>query len=78
MESKLPHVPLSSSSNSNSVCINKRRVQTVAKLFVAKHGRDWIVADIVADSESPQEQFHSQVLVDSVVDNHAMSLTGRQ
>jgi len=52
--------------------------RTVAELFVAEHGRDGVVADVVADTESSEEQLDGEVLVDTVVDDDAVSLTRRQ
>ena len=58
-------------------CVNNRAL-TVTELFVAKHGGDGVVADVVADAQSTQEQFDGQVLVDAVVQYHSLFLAGRQ
>ena len=52
--------------------------QTVAELFVAEHGGDRIVADVVADAQSAKEQFDGEVFVDAVVNDDAVLLTRRQ
>jgi len=51
---------------------------TVAELFVAEHGRHGVVADVVADAQSSEEQLDGEVLFDAVVDEDAVTLTSGQ
>ena len=57
---------------------DERLRYTVAELFVAEHGGDGVVADVVADPQSAEEQLDGKVLVDAVVDEHSVFLTSRQ
>ena len=48
----------------------------VVDLFVAEHRRDRIVADVVADADPTSEYFHGYVLVETLVEDHALGLLG--
>ena len=61
-----------------SLTVDVYSVRTVAELFIAEHGRDWVVADVVADSEAAEKQLDGEVLVDAVVEQDAVTLAGRQ
>jgi len=51
---------------------------SVVDLLVAEHRRDWVVANIVADPDPTSEDLGGDVLVEALVEDDPLGLTGGQ
>lgn len=47
----------------------------IIDLFITEHGRHWVVSNIEADPDAPSENLHGSMLVVTVVQDNALSLS---